>query len=228
LGGEEAANKIRSSYISFFKNSPSHNTIRWASNWLLEKFILDNQEKLVSFAINLITTSAAEKEKTATFITTLQNVEYYVQLATRVLVGEELSHAIYALEGDGAMIFVAKEIIEIARDSLAGFTKGETTKEKMDEFRKKIDHYTNNTDVIQSLLRNVAWSALLYLNEQLATHSFAWITIQHVNSLCHFKKEIPILLQLTEGTASLKLKLILILKATKRNLLSKIVFGVFG
>jgi hypothetical protein len=111
-------------------------------------------------------------------------------LATRVEVGRRIAQVTYALEGDGPMIFVAKDIIQVMMDSLGKYVSGNFELEE--ETTKRIALFTAVQDRVKALVREVAISALNYMNLQFhQKHVNAWAVLTHASALCPWNANSP-------------------------------------
>ena len=119
----------------------------------------------------------------SSFDRALCDIPTQAYLAARVEIGRPIAKVIYAMEGDGPMIFIAFDLISYMRDCLGKFAGGQM--ELAEETRRHIQLLCPTQELEKKLIRGVVVPALNYMNNQLdVKHVEAWTFISHVAAFC--------------------------------------------
>jgi hypothetical protein len=114
----------------------------------------------------------------------LSDAETKAQLILRVAVGKPIAKSLYALEGDHAMIFIAFDLVDLARKKLA-LASGNANLAFLNESeRLKLQQIYSTEDAMKRALRNVAVPANSYFSDQLLKHATSWYAIEQVACFC--------------------------------------------
>lgn len=133
----------------------------------------------------------------------LSDIPTQAYLATRVEIGRPIAEVTYALEGDGAMIFIAKDLMKHMMDSLGNYVSGSF--ELSEESKKRLGYYCATQDKVKEVVKEVASSALDYMNNQIYNkHVDAWAILSHVSAFCPWNATSSSLPKLIEYLKSIK------------------------
>jgi hypothetical protein len=171
----------------------------------LEKFILEHLTEFMEFSRKYAEEEKTEKDSPAqVFDRALSDIPTQAYLATRVEIGRAIAEVTYALEGDGAMIFVAKDLIMYMMDSLAKYVSGDF--ELDEETKKRLAYYCATKAAEKEIIKEVASAASEYMNKQFYNkHIDAWTVLCRVSAFCPWNATATSLSQLIEYLKSIKL-----------------------
>jgi hypothetical protein len=164
---------------------------------------LKNYLTLAQFVSIKLNENGKKKETAETFSGLLGNIDTFAELAVRVEVGIPLVKAIYSLgrvrllllyllyfklvivltilEGDQGMIFLANDIIQIARTKISeAATSGTVSIQAGLMLQKKF----STREGITKYVKSVAIGAKDYLEDQILKHTVAWSVITHTSFFC--------------------------------------------
>lgn len=101
------------------------------------------------------------------------------------------------------MIFIAKDLILHMMDSLGNYVSGSF--ELSAEAKKRLGYYCATQSKVKEVVKEVASSALEYLNIQFyKKHVDAWAIISHVSAFCPWNATSSKLFELIEHLKSIK------------------------